>query len=441
MKTAFASFTGKRRAGRRSRKVQIEAMETRLLLSTYSAVGNFTTAVNPNAPWSYGEISSSGFALDQANVANSQYFGAGTAGSTSIIALPSGAQTLQMQPGAGGTSADLRWTAPGSGSYSVMGAFASTTGGTESVHVDLNGTPLASAQLGTSGVTSLPISQSSVTVHAGDTIDFIVAAGTGGYSTLDQATLTASIGSASTGTNSSPVNTSVSGKLPTKSLVSGQRVTPFNQTVMLTNGGSTRVNGPVTINLELGDGPTGETGDSVVATISRRINLAPGKSIRFPILVRTLPANTSGTFYLVADVTDPTGLTSVGGSTGTITVAAPTIELTGAFRAVPAVARAAHNVAIPVIVSNEGNIQAKGTLTLDIVATSTASTVELGPVEKHILINPKGRQILLLVVAVPSDAAAGTYTLSGVVDPDDVFNSASFSGNTFASASPFKINA
>lgn len=426
------------------RVVRTEHLENRLLFATYNALTDFSTTANPNGVWTYGESTSGTFAAD-AGVNGTAWAGAGTSNFSSIGKSPL-ASGLVLTPGQTGASADLRWTAPADGTYTLSGTFNDFAGNaSDDVSVLVNGVSVVSANVGasvTGGQTDVPIAHSA-TLHAGNTVDFLVGPGSDGWDANDQVSLAITITSGTT--NTSTLTTTVSGRLPTKTLVSGERLTPaFRQVVTLANNGATTVTGPVSINLVMGTTQTFDPNDPVVGSLSRRVNLRAGRSIRFPILIKNLPANVSGDEFLVAQVTDPTGLMSTGASAGTISVKPAFIDLTGAFGATPARARAGRRILLPVILTNAGNIQAKGNLDIDVIATGTSSTggtttVDLGTVTKRIVINPARRQRVLLVETAATTLAAGTYTLSGTVDPNHAFNSPTITNNTFTSTTPLIV--
>ncbi|HSU68453.1 MAG TPA: hypothetical protein VLJ39_16355, partial [Tepidisphaeraceae bacterium] len=84
-------------------------------------------------------------------------------------------------------------------------------------------------------------------------------------------------------------------------------------------------------------------------------------------------------------------------------------------------------------------VQAKGNLDVAIVATSNASTVSLGTITRRVVINPQRRQQLLLVETLPANLPAGTYTLTGTVDPNNVFNAPTVTNNTFVDPFPLTV--
>jgi hypothetical protein len=417
-----------------------EHLENRLLFATYNALSDFSTAANPNGVWTYGESTNGTFTQDT-GVSGNAWGGAGS-GNFSSVGTNSQAPGLVLKPGQTGASADLRWTAPADGTYSITGNFNDFAGhASDDVRVLVNGVSVSSGTVGVGGLTDVPVTQNALLLNSGNTVDFVVGPGSDGWDSGDAVSLQATI-AASTGgtTNTSPLATTVSGRLPTKTLVAGERVTPaFYQRVTLTNNGSTTVTGPVSINLVLGNTPTGEAGDQSVASISRRVNLRAGRSIRFPVLVRSFPPGVSGDEYIVAKVTDPTSLTSTGASSTTIALRPAFVDLSGAFGATPRRVTPGRRLLLPVIVTNAGNIQAKGDLQIDVVATSSGATVDLGVVTKRIVLNPARRQRYLLVETTPSNMPAGTYTLTGTVDPNHTLNDVTVTNDTFTSPIPLVI--
>src|SRR2546423_3979298 len=101
--------------------------------------------------------------------------------------------TLNVHPGPHGERGVVKWTAPAAGTYTVAGRFQGIdTGATTSdVAVAKNGTTLFSGQVNGYGATA-PFSLS-VTVSAGDAIEFSVGVGSNGNYNNDSTGLAATI--------------------------------------------------------------------------------------------------------------------------------------------------------------------------------------------------------------------------------------------------------
>ncbi len=159
----------------------------------YSAVNDFSLASNPNGTWSYGSLSAlsggSFTALTTTRV-NADYTGQNawfngqgipnamvvdknTTGVTQTFAsvtLPTNELRLDGESGI----ADVRWTAPTSGSYSIAGLFQRIDNGgvSVSVRVLLNGVALFSADNFSTFNAQQTFNFANMTLHAGDVLDF-----------------------------------------------------------------------------------------------------------------------------------------------------------------------------------------------------------------------------------------------------------------------------
>ena len=94
------------------------------------------------------------------------------------------------------------------------------------------------------------------------------------------------------------------------------------------NSLATLFTGNVTVNVTLATSPTGATNDPIVATISKKkLKIKENKTVPFgAVTIKTLPALT-GTLFFIAKLTDSNGATNVIPFPGSITAAAPFIDL------------------------------------------------------------------------------------------------------------------
>jgi hypothetical protein len=179
-------------------------------MSSYDAVANFSTTMNPNGVWSYGELPSetavSAFsvyptegALDfgatgwSTGSGSPPYVGVNNTGSPITgrgVTLPSG--DLAMHPGASGEYSDTRFTVPGAGPVSATFTFAGLETGTSTdVHVLYNGTSMADGTI--AGYSTFSNTISIPAAAAGDTLDFVVGYGSDQSYIGDATSLTAQV--------------------------------------------------------------------------------------------------------------------------------------------------------------------------------------------------------------------------------------------------------
>ncbi|HEY2587162.1 MAG TPA: hypothetical protein VGI81_15550 [Tepidisphaeraceae bacterium] len=243
-------------------------------------------------------------------------------------------------------------------------------------------------------------------------------------------------------TNNSPLQPTVSGRLPKNPLIAGQKTTPVTQNVKVTNSGTTTMTGSIGIILQLSDSAAGSAGDPVLATVTRRINLRPGRSVTFPITARSVPASApAGTKFVVAVVTDPNSMTGVGASSNTVQVESPVVDLSGAFVRVPASAKAGGRVNVTISVTQNGNVPVNASLPIQLLASTSASgssPTSLVTLTRRVAI-PAGKTIRLsLPVTLPSASGTSVF-LVGVLDPSNTLGDSNLANNTFVSATAVSL--
>jgi len=212
----------------------------------YDAAADFSIGSNPNGVWSYGWSVSLGSSFNLLTSNTSAAYGlSGLSGwrnsltpggepsiqhntTASLILLPPfttwqpGQLTINMN---GTQYGDLRWTAPSSGQFNIAATFsaASTIGGSSDVHILLNGVSVFDSAV--NGYPSPTSYSGTLSVAAGDTIDFAVGEGSNGNDHEDTTGLAASI---------VPVNTCPNiigtwgGQMNVANLFSGYNTTTFS---------------------------------------------------------------------------------------------------------------------------------------------------------------------------------------------------------------------
>ena len=176
--------------------------------ASFDAFADFSTTLNPNGVWSYGQTPTLGGSFTPllagscgpltgwnnsgtANPSGSPPFifkGSGTCGTGTPLS-----GQLDVHPGSGGQFADVRWTSPSAGTFAVTGLFEGidpTAGGTD-VHVLLNGAHLFDGAITNFGV-PLPFALTGA-VAAGAKLDFAVGFGSDGNFAFDSTGFSAAI--------------------------------------------------------------------------------------------------------------------------------------------------------------------------------------------------------------------------------------------------------
>jgi len=177
---------------------------------TFNAANDFSATNNPTGAWSYGYETTLGGAFNlypdtevssslniwlnnstPATTSSAQYNGT----SNVVAGLQPG--HLGFHPGSTGQYGILRWTAPSGGSYSLATIFSpANSSATTDVHVLQNGTSLFNGAVNGTG-TSQNFS-TTLSVAAGDKIDFAVGYGSNGNYISDLTGLDAVITSTNT---------------------------------------------------------------------------------------------------------------------------------------------------------------------------------------------------------------------------------------------------
>jgi PEP-CTERM motif len=159
----------------------------------YNAVNDFSLASNPNGVWSYGSLSAlsgGNFTTINSTLINASYTGqnawynglqipnaivvdkntSGVTQTFQTVTLPATELRLDGESGI----ADVRWTAPTAGSYSIAGLFQRIDNGNVpvSVRVLLNGVALFSVDNFSTFNAQQAFNLANLTLKAGDVLDF-----------------------------------------------------------------------------------------------------------------------------------------------------------------------------------------------------------------------------------------------------------------------------
>ncbi len=152
----------------------------------------------------------------------------------------------------------------------------------------------------------------------------------------------------------------------------------------------------------------------LLQTLTKKLALKAGKTGQIIAALRTLPSTLpAGSYYLLAEVIDPTGLTGVVATQAKLTVTAPLVKLSATVGAVgPATLSAGKSGTISLTISNSGNITAGGLLVVALHPSSdgtTALPAILATSSARTAIIAGGRRVIRLRVKIPATLAAGSY--------------------------------
>ncbi|HWE95299.1 MAG TPA: Ig-like domain repeat protein [Tepidisphaeraceae bacterium] len=174
---------------------------------------------------------------------------------------------------------------------------------------------------------------------------------------------------------------------------------------------------------------------------SKKMKIRAGKQATLTAKLDSIPASVpAGNYYLLLRVTDPQGGTSVIPSAGTITIEAPTVDLSGRFSLKTTATRAGAKGSETLVVRNTGNAPADGVLHFLLDAT-TDGTLGADAVQRsaHVNIKP-GKSVTIHLSRVIMPAATGSYFLVAQLDPNGTFHDANVSNNLVVSSEPIVVS-
>jgi hypothetical protein len=232
------------------------------------------------------------------------------------------------------------------------------------------------------------------------------------------------------------------GQLPA-AVIAGQkaRATPV---VTVTNTGESAANTAVTVTLFLSADPTLDPADATLGGVTRRMRLKPGHSKSVKVKLGAFPAVADGAYHILAQVAEPGGGSAVAAAEATVAVAAPFVDLSGAFASPPLAAlKRGKKATVLVNVTNAGNTDARGRveLTLAVSADAAAGGDDrvVATVKKKVKLKPGAGKTLRLKLAPPEDLAAGNYFLVAGIDAGNALPESDEGNNAAASAGMFAV--
>jgi hypothetical protein len=240
------------------------------------------------------------------------------------------------------------------------------------------------------------------------------------------------------GATSSNLTATLTGKIPS-SAIAGQKVS-ISPTLTVTDSSSTPVSGKVSAELFLSSSTTIDSSSIAIpgTTKSAVVKLKSHAHATLALKASSLPASIpSGTYHLIAQITDPSGNILDAPSSGTITIAPPQIDLTGAFSKQPVPGKGG-KTAITFSVTNLGNIPATGPLPFDIDTSpnqQVAGATVVTTLTKPINLKPHGSTKITETVTLP----AGTYFLLIQLDPNNKFHEVNLANNLLVTGNEITI--
>ncbi|HEX5243003.1 MAG TPA: VCBS repeat-containing protein [Tepidisphaeraceae bacterium] len=225
------------------------------------------------------------------------------------------------------------------------------------------------------------------------------------------------------------------------SVVAGSKGKPVKFKVTNTSGATFKGTYVVTLAAS-STGPAIDSSSIVLAQLSKKVNLKNGKSATISINKWNYPT-VVGDYFIVVQADNGQGQIGTNATASQVNVAAPFVDLNNLWNAVAPALVAGKKTTLTFKVQNIGNVAAKGTLTVQLQATtgttldSTAQTVAtVSPV--HVSIQP-GKSGTVHLRFVPGTINSGTYHLAITLNPLAGFNGINFTSNTVFSANTFTV--
>lgn len=224
------------------------------------------------------------------------------------------------------------------------------------------------------------------------------------------------------------------------SVVAGSKGKPVKFKVTNTSGATFK--GTYVVTLAASSTPTIDSSSIVLAQLSKKVNLKNGKSATISINKWKYPT-VIGDYFIVVQADNGQGQIGTNATTTEVNVAAPFVDLNNQWNMVAPALVAGKKTTLTFKVQNIGNVAAKGTLTVQLQATtgttldSTAQTIAtVSPV--HVSIQP-GKSGTVHLRFVPGTINSGTYHMAITLNPLAGFTGINFTSNSVFSANTFTV--
>jgi cyclophilin family peptidyl-prolyl cis-trans isomerase len=232
----------------------------------------------------------------------------------------------------------------------------------------------------------------------------------------------------------------VSGAMPA-SAVAGQKA-KIQQTVTL-GASASSVAQKELVSLSLSTMTNGSSPRFTIASATKQVKLKAGKGIKLKLAAKQISASVpEGVYHVLVSVTDPSGATTTVDTGKTFAVQAATVDLSGLFTKVPAVVKSGRNGTAQILVTNHGNVEASGRLSVSLYSSQNQSL--LGATEittspaKTVHIKP-GKSVKLSL-SFPAGGSGVSYFLVAQIDPNNVFHNATPGNRVFATSSKITVS-
>jgi uncharacterized membrane protein len=182
---------------------------------------------------------------------------------------------------------------------------------------------------------------------------------------------------------------------------------------------------------------TTSTPGFTLASAAPKVKLKAGKPFKVKLSAKQISSSVpAGTYHVLVSVTDPNGATTTVDTGKTMVVEPAQIDLSGAFVKVPSSVKAGRTGTVQVLVTNRGNVEANGRLTIDL-----STSKDQNPIDATGIIATPGSTLHLkpgksvkLTLKFPAGAASASYHLIAQLDPNDAFHDVNRLNNVFATS-------
>ena len=296
--------------------------------------------------------------------------------------------------------------------YTTKGALDTSFAGTGKVIIDL-GTGIVPQAASTLGAAFDAFTQSLQGVVAVTQGGEILDAGNSGVNTVEAELITAGV----------DLVAKLLSTLPS-SILAGLK---GSIKLSITESGTTAAAGAVTVEIQFATDAAGDNASTPVNT-GLHVNLKQGATKPFAIKF-TYPAGlAAGSYFLVATVVNGAGVpadldtsNNAAASDAAVTIAPAFVTLNGANLSTTSI-RAGKTATFTLTITNNGNVKAVGKSEVDFYVstdTTVADGALLGVAPLPVSLAAGKSKVYRLKVAVPATAAAGTFNLLGVIDPNN----------------------
>jgi cyclophilin family peptidyl-prolyl cis-trans isomerase len=224
------------------------------------------------------------------------------------------------------------------------------------------------------------------------------------------------------------------------SVVAGSR-TKAAAVVLITNNGNTASTGTGTFSLYASTDGTA-AGGTLIRMLPKKLTIKPGKSASVAIPLSAYPFVADGNYSIVATFVDGGGHTATAVSSGTVNIAAATVNLAATATTILGKVSAGKAATVSVTFNNTGNVNATGIVPMLVQLSATADganpvTAETVPVKTNL---PPGRsETAKFKVVIPAGTAAGSYYVVTTIDSSDLLAEPSLADNVIVSAAVIAV--